>query len=226
MENNKVFELEKLEYDKANSLRNFEIDLFWKRSWFFGALVLSMITAFYKLKTTVNPIYPPICIAFIGILTTAAQSLMNRGSKYWQERWEYVTKNRESALGIELTKTKMFSKTERFYIDASILSKEENFLTQSRRFSVSKLTFLIWDILSICWILIWLNEMATSFSLNPNWLLTFKIYFFHFVLTIYISLFWIKGEVFQDFMRKELKDKNLKEESENYVQNKNLRKLE
>ena len=221
-----ILDNNKIEYEKSTALRNFEIDLFWKRSWFFGALLLSMIAGFYALKMSVNPIFPPICMSFIGMLTAIFQCLMNRGSKYWQERWEYVTKNRESALGLSLTKTKMFSKTERYYIDASILAKDENILTRSHRFSVSKLAFLVWDIVCICSFLVWVNEVVQVSTLAPDWNLTFKLIIFHSVIIGYIYFFFKNGKVFQGIMRNELVGKDLKVESEKYIQNRNLCSLD
>ncbi|MES2430200.1 MAG: hypothetical protein V4556_04630 [Bacteroidota bacterium] len=219
-------QIAKLEYEKAISLRNFEIDLFWKRSWFFGVLLLSIIAGFYTLKISPKPIFAPIFLSFIGLLTAFFQCLMNRGSKYWHERWEFVTMNRESALGLAINKTKMFSKTERYYIDACILAKDENILTQSHRFSVSKLTFLVWDIVCICCLLVWINESIQIFSLKPNWDFTITLIVFYTTIVTYIYIFFKKGKVFEGFMRKELQGKNLKEESENYVQNRTLQILE
>jgi len=153
--NDKEYELNKIEFEKSLALRNFEIENFWKRGWFFGALMLALIAGYFKLKDS-SPDYC-IYISFVGFLVSMAQSLMNRGSKYWQERWEYKTKNRESILGIDITKTKKIN-NERYYIDACIQAKNENWFTRSRRISVSKLTFLVWDILSICWLMIWIKE--------------------------------------------------------------------
>ena len=39
------FELLKLEFDKCLDQRRFEIENFWKRGWFFGALILAIATA-------------------------------------------------------------------------------------------------------------------------------------------------------------------------------------
>jgi hypothetical protein len=150
------FELKKLEFEKSLELRNFEIEHFWKRGWFFGALLLAIATGYFKLNADI----PEYCIymSFLGFLVTLSQSLMNRGSKYWQERWENKTKNKESVLGIDVTKTRQFHNTEKYLIDITTLAKDENVLTLARRFSVSKLTFLVWDILAIFWFFLWLKD--------------------------------------------------------------------
>jgi hypothetical protein len=105
----RIFELDKLVFEKSLAQRNFEIDNFWKRGWFFGILLLGISTAYFSAKTEPDL---RIYIAFLGMLVSFFQGLMNRGSKYWQERWENKTKHRESVLGIDLTKTKLYGGTE------------------------------------------------------------------------------------------------------------------
>jgi len=250
------FYKEKLELENALKQRNFEIDLFWKRSWFFGALVIVEIAAYYKIKVDNLESFPPVVVAFITCLTILAQCLMNRGSKYWQERWEYMTMNREASLNIELTRLKKFEefnikewlkkqqaiiellkiepnyemeyldkyldkdRKEWFLIDTSILSKGENCLTISRRYSVSKITFLVWDVIFLCSILCWVNESVTIFSLNPNWKLTLMLGIFYTLIIGYILIFWVNGKVYEDYphelnmIRKKFKKDKRKERKE------------
>ncbi len=226
---------ELIEFENAIKQRNFEIDLFWKRSWFFGVLVIAEITAYYKLKTD-NQIILALVTSFITCLTMLAQCLMNRGSKYWQERWEYMTLNREDSLNIELTKLKKFDDTELnnwlyskyqynkinewFFIQASILSKAENKLTSSHRFSVSKITFLVWDVIFLCSLLCWLNEAFLITSSNPDWSLTFKLSLFYILICGYIIAFWCNGKVYEPF-KKEFKNMSKEEIAE--IEDKYLR---
>jgi hypothetical protein len=222
MENNSKSK-ESIEFENSLRLRLFEIDLFWKRSWFFGALLIALVGAFYQVKNSVAPLFPPATIAFILMITTLLQCLMNRGSKFWQERWEYMTMNREGALKIELTKLKKFKDQEKgewYYINGSILAKGENLLTRSRRFSVSKLTFLVWDIIFICTLFNWLNESVSLFSRTPNWEFTIKLCFFHFVIGVYIVAFWYKGKVYERFKKNDYKGVDLEQLCEEYADNK------
>jgi len=92
------------------------------------------------------------------MLVSFFQGLMNRGSKYWQERWENKTKHRESVLGIDLTNAKLYGGTEKYYLDAGTLAKGENHFTRAARYSVSKLTILIWDLITISWFFLWLKS--------------------------------------------------------------------
>ncbi len=220
----------KLEFEKSLELRKFEIDNFWKRGWFFGALLLAIISGYITVSELKNSNFPITCISFLSFLVCLGQSLMNRGSKYWQERWEYVTKNRESALGIDLTKAKKFNQYERYYIDACIRAKDENFLAKGQRFSVSKIAILIWDLLTIATLLIWLNDLFVNYltsSCLKDYLLNHKVFIFHFCIILYILLFLINGRIFEKLkkVKSEMNDskqaKNIYyADSENYVLNK------
>lgn len=230
----KALEKEKIEFENALKQRNFEIDLFWKRSWFFGALIIAEIATFYKVKTEPIDSVPPVVIAFITALTVLAQCLMNRGSKYWQERWEYMTMNREAALGIELTRLRstmnknQFSsanvnndKGEWFYIDASIIHKDTNILAQSRRFSVSKITFLVWDLIFLCSLMSWFYESFQILSFSPNWKLTICLVVFYSVICGYIIVFLRKGNVYEHYNKETLNltERERAELNKKYVNN-------
>jgi hypothetical protein len=233
-EEKELYSKQKIEFESAITQRNFEIDLFWKRSWFFGVLVIAEIAAYYKVKADHHSLLP-VLISFITCFTMFAQCLMNRGSKYWQERWEYITMNREAALKIDLTRLKKFendslndwllkkydynNRNEWFFIEASILSKGENQFTLSRRFSVSKITFLVWDVIFICSFLCWLNESYNLISLRPDWFLTVKFGFFYFFIFGYILLFWYKGKVYEPFKKEflEMKKEEIQEIEDKYL---------
>jgi hypothetical protein len=186
------YELKKLEFEKSLELRNFEIDNFWKRGWFFGALLLALGAGYFQLLHSQNDGYC-IYIGFLGVLVSTSQSLMNRGSKYWQERWENKTKNRESALEIDVTLTRRYAK-EKYLIDASTMAKNENGLTVARRFSVSKLAILVWDLITLFWVGAWITQWHLDLSL-PYSMINANALFFHGIILLYIFLFF--------FMRKE-----------------------
>jgi len=217
------FELQKLQFEKSFQQRNFEIDNFWKRAWFFGALLLAIATAYFE--AVKNEKQLAIYISFLGLLVSFFQGLMNRGSKYWQERWENKTKNFESALEIDVTKTKRYKEKEKYYLDAGILAKGENLFSRASRYSVSKLTILIWDIITLYWLMLWIS----NWGLNPqnaffNCMIKYKIWLSHFLIIGYIIIFWFNGKVHQPL----LKAKNLNPQriiepyfthSEKYVKN-------
>lgn len=228
---------EVIEFENSLKQRNFEIDLFWKRSWFFGALILAEVTAYYKIKVDGIQFVPATAVAYITMLTILAQCLMNRGSKYWQERWEYITMNREAALSVEITRLKIFDiekfpesikseiksdeRNEWYCIDGAILSKDEHMLAVSKRFSVSKLTFLVWDLLFICSFLCWLNESFLILSKVPNWRVTFNLIIFYCSTSFYILFFWRGGKVFEPYEKsfKKMTKSEKEDMTEKYVRN-------
>ena len=190
-----------LEFEYSIKLRNYEIDNFWKRSWFFGALLISIFTGYFTIIKKTYPEYS-VYVSFSLILISLIQCLINRGSKYWQERWENKTVNRESLLGIDVTRTERYNKREKEIIDACIFSKGENIFTRAHRFSVSKLTILLWDLIVIVTFLLWLGDI-TKILTSINWwchpIEIIKIFLFHLLLIGYIIRFWVSGKVFEGY---------------------------
>ena len=194
-------DIDRYEFEKALQIRQNEIDLFWKRAWFFGALLIALITAYISLKNSGQPVLG-VCISFVIFLVSIAQALMNRGSKYWQERWEFKTKNKESRLRVNLTKTNELD-DERYYIDANIRAKGENILTRSCRISVSKLAFLAWDIVSILFFSLWITDLIFTFypalykSISPE----IPIILFHAIIICYILIFFFRGKIYEPLLK-------------------------
>jgi hypothetical protein len=216
-----ISEIEKLEYEKSLSLRNFEIDNFWKRGYFFGALLVALITGYIVLTNSEAGSNKDYCIyiSFIGFFVSLAQTLMNRGSKYWQERYEFKTKNLESNLKIDVTKMSRYDGNEKYYLDSCILDKEqENILTRSARFSVTKLTFLVWDVITISWLLIWIKDCKLKYSF---WCYN-EIVVFHVTIILYTICFFINGSVYQPFTKTKnaVSKKEYLKDSEKYIQDK------
>ena len=213
----------KLEFEKSLDLRNMEIEYFWKRGWFFGALIIAFF-AFY-LKTKVELHSYSIYLSFLLLAASTAQSFINRGSKYWQERWEYKVKNRESILGIDVTKTERYQNKEFHYIQDCIDEKSENIFVKGRRFSVSKLAMLVWDFLTIFFFLIWINEVYLSF-LEFQVILTFELssgvkkIIFHLVYIVYFLCFIIRSRMINPKEeRKKYLSERINNSAEKYCQN-------
>lgn len=183
---------EQIEFERAFELRKFEIEHFWKRSWFFGALLIALSAGYFSMEPE-NQSHNCIYISFITFLVCFAQSLMNRGSKYWQERWEYFTKNREVKLGIEVTRTETESAMA-LYDEISM--KSANFFTQAWRFSVSKITFLVWDLIAWFWLFIWIRDtqILNAFQNPAKYHCRFWAIAFHLFLVVYIFFFFFKNK--------------------------------
>jgi hypothetical protein len=70
-------------FDVAVQVRNFEIDLFWKRSVFFWGFIASAFIGYAALRKDSPNL--ALLIACFGMVCSCAWTLLNRGSKYWQE---------------------------------------------------------------------------------------------------------------------------------------------
>ena len=82
-------------FDKAWEIRNFEIELYWKRASYFWAFIVSAFAAYFALVNSEGyrqpdkfdhvDVYFVICIGFV---LSVAWVLTNKGSKSWQRHWE------------------------------------------------------------------------------------------------------------------------------------------
>ena len=70
--------------------RNREIDLFWRRSGFFWTLLTIAFTGYFALAATKGlASVEAFIVSCLGAVIAMAWYCANRGSKYWQENWEY-----------------------------------------------------------------------------------------------------------------------------------------
>jgi hypothetical protein len=76
-------------YYTALDTRKFEIDLFWKRSLFFWGFIAAAFVGYaaFSGDKTNNPNLR-LLISLFGLVCSFCWTLVNRGSKYWQENWE------------------------------------------------------------------------------------------------------------------------------------------
>ena len=175
------FELLKLEFEKALQQRNLELDLYWKRIWFFGALLIALAAGYFQLIDKHKNYC--VLISLIGFLVSLAQSAINRGSKWWQESWDEIVKNREAALGVFVIKGRY--RREKILLDACRWDKKENPFTSSRRYSISKLAILILDIICLFWLGLWIKDICFANSTISR---SF-IYIFQGAILFYVLLF-------------------------------------
>ena len=92
---------------RAYEIRQFEIDLYWKRSgyfWLFQAAVLTAIGLFWRRDASVSLLLP-IGLASLGTLTALACAMVADGSKFWQANWEKHIDMLETLSGGSLYRT-------------------------------------------------------------------------------------------------------------------------
>lgn len=150
----------KCAFEKAWAIRNFEIDLYWKRANYFWAFIASTLVGYFALINSENyrkpdplnhvEVYFVICIGFV---LTTAWFLINVGSKAWQRNWEVHVDLLEDKFTGPLYKTVYPQKT----------------------YSVSKIN----EIVSFSFIVVWFllgakyfvdNDLLTFSSYRVNWL--------------------------------------------------------
>jgi hypothetical protein len=78
-------EMEEKRYDVSLQTRNFEIELFWKRTIFFWGFIAAAFGGYAALRNSESDL--AIVVACFGAVCSLAWALVNRGSKYWQETW-------------------------------------------------------------------------------------------------------------------------------------------
>jgi hypothetical protein len=121
----------------AIEIRNFEIELFWKRSVFFWGFISSAFIGYAALRTGSPSL--SLLVACFGMVCSFAWTLLNRGSKYWQESWE----TKVEAFEIPVT-GKVFAQEE-------LVQSHKGPWLQARRFSVSKLAIALSDYVFFLW---------------------------------------------------------------------------
>lgn len=127
--------------------RRAEIDLFWRRTtifWGFNAAALAALAA-------ANAPFPRLLAGCVGAVSSVAWSLVNRGSKYWQETWE----RRAASVSDDGLKNVFGTREPRAM---------KGWWLSSRRYSVSKVTIAVSDYFVLLWVLIGARQLALSFG--------------------------------------------------------------
>lgn len=105
-----------LAFEKAHEVRKFEIDLYWRRTAYFWAIIAAIFAGFFLMASKSDgnisrqqELYLGI-IAIIGFVFSYAWFLVNKGSKFWQENWEYHIDTLEDEITGPLYKTVYYRK--------------------------------------------------------------------------------------------------------------------
>lgn len=130
--------------------RQFEIDLFWKRSLFFWGFIGAAFVGIGALKYEQPAL--SLLVSSFGFVCSLCWTLANRGSKFWQEQWESKIENVEADVTGPL-----FQKIEP--------TQRKGWLG-GQRYSVSKLAILISDYVSVIWLFIFIRQSCLSFGMT------------------------------------------------------------
>jgi hypothetical protein len=132
------FQRAKAYFEIAADVRKFEIGLFWQRSLFFWGFLSAAFVAYGVLNAT-SDAGARLAVACFGLVCSVAWTLLNRGSKYWQEAWEQKTDRKE----IDVLGEKLFARIEPV--------KPKFWVLRGRRYSVSKLLIALSDFVVLIW---------------------------------------------------------------------------
>jgi hypothetical protein len=145
-------------FEKAWAIRNFEIELYWKRATYFWAFIASAFVGYFGLVSAEAyrkpdgyqhaEVYFVICI---GFLLSLAWLLTNRGSKQWQRNWEVHVDLLENDFTGPLYKT----------------------VHPSMTYSVSKINEIVSVAIAFIWVLLGfkflVDQDLINISLRINW---------------------------------------------------------
>jgi hypothetical protein len=139
-------------FDAALQTRQFEIDLFWKRSLFFWGFIAA---AFVAVSTLKDEHMLVLLVSGFGLVCSFAWTLVNRGSKYWQEQWEAKVEDVENKVTCPL-----FKKRE--------AEQDKGWWLRGRRYSVTRLTIAVSDYIFFVWLCIFSRQALISLGFSRS----------------------------------------------------------
>jgi hypothetical protein len=135
---------------RAHEIRQFEIELYWKRAnyfWILQAAVFAAIGLTWRFGGENLPGIVPVALSALGALTAFAGYLSAKGSKFWQENWEHHIDMLEDEFEGRLHKTAYVGK-------------------DGIAWSVSGVN----DRLAVCFAIFWISILVTtSIYANDGW---------------------------------------------------------
>jgi hypothetical protein len=92
---------------RAHQIRQFEIELYWKRAnyfWLLQAAVFAAVGLTWRADSSLPP-FLPVALSSLGILTALGGWLATLGSRFWQRNWEHHIDMLEGEFEGQLYKT-------------------------------------------------------------------------------------------------------------------------
>ena len=83
----------KAAFEQVSDIRKFEIELYWKRTTYFWALIAVAFAGYFSILASEkmpNKFFLSFVVSCIGFVFTFAWFLSSRGSKYWQETGKII----------------------------------------------------------------------------------------------------------------------------------------
>lgn len=134
---------------RTHEIRQFEIELYWKRAnyfWLLQAAVFAAVGLTWRSDSSL-PAYVPVALSALGVLTALGGWLATQGSKFWQRNWEHHIDMLEGEFEGDLYKTVYITST-------------------GVRWSLSGVS----EALAMWFTIFWgFMFVATAAHANPNW---------------------------------------------------------
>jgi hypothetical protein len=141
-----------LAFQTTENIRKFEIELFWKRSLFFWGFIASAFAAYSALPQ--DKILLKMIIVNFGLICSLCWTLVNRGSKFWQENWE--THKRKY---VPLVTDKELN---------NVYPIQKKGVWSAKKYSPSKVTIALSDFVLIMWLCILIFELLKFYNSNSE----------------------------------------------------------
>ena len=156
---------ERAALDKAWEIRNFEIELYWKRALYFWAFVAAAGTGYgalvlksEDLNDAITADLLSLAVASVGLVCSFAWYLVNRASKYWQENWERHVGALEDKIMGPLYKTTLAKGC------LSCLHP-----VSGHHFSISKINIMVSLFITVIWCALFLWTLDGLCYIWANW---------------------------------------------------------
>ena len=153
--------------ERALDIRKFEIDLYWKRATYFWTFIAATLAGFVAIQasSSANRIDLSVLLCNLGIVFSFGWLCVNRGSKYWQENWEYHVDMLEDFVHGPLYKVVLSRGRPKGPCEWFV-----HLLTGPSSISVSKINQLISLFVTVMWCGLLLYSLPPfSLELSINW---------------------------------------------------------
>jgi hypothetical protein len=163
-------------YKIAIETRNFEIELYWKRSLFFWGFIATAFIGYGSLIVGKQPNLA-FAVACFGVICSLCWTLVNRGSKYWQEHWEAKVTDFECKLGdIDL-----------FRAEDKLDDTKSKWLG-AKKFSVSRISIALSDFTLVVWSGLVIERLLNLLFSDIELSTELKIYTLSSIIFLYVFL--------------------------------------
>lgn len=153
--------------EHALDIRKFEIELYWKRATYFWTFIAATLAGFVAIQASSTPSKTDLSVLLcnLGVVFSFGWLCVNRGSKHWQENWEYHVDMLEDSVIGPLYKVILTRSPPKCAKEWAV-----HFLTGPSPISVSKINQLISLFVTLMWCGLLIYSLPPfSISLPVNW---------------------------------------------------------